>query len=158
MKKNSIKYHVGKFSLTDKNSAFVVSAKVEQGEKFIDGLFFIELFSFDEKVQSISIAFNAVELRVFANQLEELRHGVISMIKKHSGGSKSDKRLTLCPSTQSESILVEFTQSNNRLLFQIQPHMLYGLSKQLEHLIDTTMDAVYKTQQFMIRKKVKNGK
>lgn len=153
MKKNSVKYHVGKFTLTDKNSAFSVTAKVERSNAYVEALFFVEVFPFNPGAGSISIAFDAVELRSFANQLEELQHGVIPLIKKHSGGSNGGKALTLSPSSEHHVCLVEFVEREKKILFQLPYNILYGLSKQLEHLADTTMDAVYKTQQHVEKKK-----
>lgn len=155
MKKNSIKYHVGKFTLTDKNSALSITAKVERSSDYVDALFFVEVFPFNPGSGSISIAFNAVELRSFANQLEELQHGVIPLIKKHSGGSNGGKALTLSPSSEHHVCLAEFVEREKKILFQFSYNMLYGLSKQLEHLTDVTMDAVYKTQQHVEKKKQK---
>ena len=147
MKKNSIKYHVGKFTLTDKNSALSITAKVERSSDYIDALFFVELFPFNTQQKSVTVAFGAVELRSFANQLEELQHGIIPLIKKHSGGQVGKKTITISPSSKTPEYLVEFVDGSIKHLFQLPLHILYGLSKQLEHLINTTMDAVYKTQQ-----------
>jgi len=155
MNKNSIKYLVGKFTLTDKSSALSVTAKVEKSSNYVDALFFVEVFPFNHSAGSISIAFDAVELRSFANQMEELGHGVLPIIKKHSGGSGGGKLLTLSLSAEHPICLIEFLERNEKILFQLPRHMLYGLSKQLEHIVNTTMDAVYKTQQHVEKKKPK---
>jgi hypothetical protein len=154
MKDESKKYHVGKFSLTDQNSALVITGKVEKSQGFISELFFVEIFPFDKTKQlsSISIAFGIVELRSFANQLEELQHGIIPSIMKHSGGKSIKKDLTISPSAQTNNILITFTQGDSKILFSLPHHMLFGFSKQIVHLADATMDAVYKTQQFINKK------
>ncbi|WP_457750310.1 hypothetical protein [Sulfurimonas sp.] len=157
MHSDSKKYHVGKFSMTDKNSAFTVTGKVERSRTYVSELFFIEIFPFDKEKQSISIAFNVVELRSFANQLEEFQHGVLPFVEKHSGGNSNSKSLSIHPATQADGYSVEFRERDQKLFFFLPINILYGLSRQLIHLADATMDAVYKTQQHVIKKGGGNG-
>jgi hypothetical protein len=155
MHNDSKKYHVGKFSITDKNSALTVTGKVERSQTFVSELFFVEIFPFDKNKQYISIAFNAIELRSFANQLEELQLGVIPFVQKHSGGNSSLKSLAISPAMQTDSYGVEFKDAEKKLFFLLPINTLIGLSKQIIHLIDTTMNATYKTQQHFQNKKGK---
>lgn len=92
---NSKKFHVGSFSITDSKGALVVSLKVEVNREFTDGVFWIGVYPFDKNAQSISIAFNGVEIRSFANQIKDLYYGALQNFTKHSGGKSATKN-SLC--------------------------------------------------------------
>ena len=151
----SKKFHVGTFSITDSNGALLISSKVEMNKTFTDGVFWVNVQPFDKETEGISIAFNAVELRAFANQLKELQYQSIPSIKKHSGGKKMVKSLFV--SIIEEYSSFEFKQDRVIVYFRLQKMSLSGLADQIEHLVNTTMDAVYKTQQFALKTKNKKS-
>ena len=148
---NSVKFHVGKFSITDANGALTISAKVEKTKEYVDGVFWVEIHPFDKEVKSISMLFDAVSLRAFTNQLKELQYRSVESVKKFSGGNKMVKSLSVKIIEDYSSF--EFKQDNVLLFFRLPVTSLTGLAIQIEHLIDTTMDATYKTQQFIEKKK-----
>ena len=148
---NSTKFHVGKFSITDQNGALVIYSKVEKTKEYIDGVFWMEIHPFDKEVKSISILFDAVSLRAFANQLKELQYRSVESVKKFSGGRKMVKSLSVTIIEDYSSF--EFKQDKTMLFLRLPVENLTGLALQTEHLINTTMDATYKTQQFVGRKK-----
>ena len=152
-KSESTKFHVGKFSVTDQNGALVIYSKVEKAKEYIDGVFWVEIHPFDREVKSISILFDAVSLRSFANQLKELQYGSVDSVKKFSGGRNMIKSLSVTVIEEYSSF--EFKQDKVLLFFRLPVVNLTGLALQIEHLINATMDATYKTQQFIERK---NGK
>lgn len=151
----SKKFHVGAFSVTDSNGALVVSSKVEMSKTFTDGVFWVNVEPFDKETRGISVAFSAVELRAFANQLKELQYQSLTNIKKHSGGKKMLKSLSV--SILDEYSSFEFKQDRVIIYFRYHKLLLSGLADQIEHLINTTMDAVYKTQQFVLKNKKTNA-
>lgn len=147
----SKKFHVGTFSVTDGNGALVISSKVEMSKTFTDGVFWINIEPFDKETKGISVAFNAVELRAFSAQLKELQYQSLTNIKKHSGGKKMTKSLSV--SIIEEYSSFEFKQDRVIVYFRYHKLLLSGLADQIEHLVNTTMDAVYKTQQFVLKNK-----
>ncbi len=155
MVEKSKKYHVGKFSVTDKNSAFAVTGKVESNKEFTDGLFFLEIFPFSKNDKSISVAFNCVELRGFVEQLQELYYGTIPHFSKFSGGNSNIKSISVKIIDRDCSF--DFKHNSISLFFRAPKHHLIAMAKQMEHLINQTMDAVYKTQQFRDRKQKRSG-
>lgn len=151
-KNDSVKFHVGKFSVTDQNGAMVVYSKVEKTKEYIDGVFWVEFHPFDKEVKSISILFDAIGLRTFANQLKELQYRSIDNVKKFSGGKKMIKSLIVTIIEDYSSF--EFKMDKVLLFFRLPAISLTALAIQIEHLINTTMEATYKTQQFSARKKL----
>jgi len=145
------KFHVGKFSMTDSNGALVVNAKVEKSADFVDAAFWMECRPFAKDEKYISVAFDAVALRSFANQLKELQYQVIQGVEKYSGGHKMKKSIKVSIIEKYSSF--EFNEQNTMLYFRMDTTSLSGFADQLKHLIDTTMDATYKTQQFIEKKK-----
>jgi len=150
---NSTKFHVGKFSVTDQNGALVISAKVEMTNEYVEGVFWMDIHPFDKESNHISVLFDVVSLRAFANQLKELQYKSVESVKKFSGGKKMVKSLTV--SVIEEYSSFEFKQDKTMLYFRLPVTNLTGLAMQIEHLVDATMDATYKTQQFVEKKKLK---
>lgn len=148
---NSKKFHVGKFSITDQNGALLITGKVEKGKEFVDSIFWIEIYPFDKEIKPISISFDIVSLRAFASQLKELQYGSVTQVKKISGGRKMIKSITVSVIEKYSSF--EFKMDKIILCFRFPVENLVGLAAQIEHLADTTMEATYKTQQFVEKKK-----
>lgn len=152
---NSIKFHVGSFSVTDSKGALVISSKVEVNREFTDGIFWIGVYPFDKNMMPVSVAFNGVEIRSFASQIKDLYYGALQNVVKHSGGKSATK--TLSVSIIDDYSSIDFKEKNSSIHFRILKTSLVGLAAQIEHLADTTMEASYKTQQHLMRKKRKDG-
>ena len=153
---DSIKFHVGKFSVTDKSGALIVTAKVETSKEYTDGIFWLECRPFSKEEKYISVAFDAVSLRAFAYGLKELQYQSINEVEKHSGGNKMIKSLTVKTIERYSSF--QFKEQDTMLYFRLPTNHLYGLATQIEHLVDITMDSSYKTQQYKERKKKETTK
>ncbi|WP_152184395.1 hypothetical protein [Sulfurimonas indica] len=155
MNNSTKKFHVGRFSATDSNGALVVNAKVEKGADFVDAVFWMECHPFSKDEKYISVAFDAVSLRSFASQLKELQYQSIQSVKKYSGGQKMTKSIEVSIIEKYSSF--QFKENDLILLFRIPTTSLIGLADQIIHLANTTMDATYKTQQFIEKQKNKKA-
>jgi len=152
----SIKFPVGKFSITDENYALVFSAKIEIGKGFIEPFILLSAYPFDKEKASISMSFSAIELRTFANNLTVIYYDASQSYTKHTGGHTHNSNVKVSMIERYASL--EFSSSAKKCAFRIDRSLLEGLSQQIIHLIETTMDACYKTQQFEHRKKLDAAK
>lgn len=53
---------------------------------------------------------------------------------------------------------IDFKEKGSSVTFRILKTSLVGLATQIEHLADTTMEASYKTQQHLMRKRGEGGR
>lgn len=149
MKKESVKFPVGRFSLTDAKSALVVNSKVEITATHTEAILWIELYPFVGD-KGISFSFNTVELRTFAEQLKELYYKQIKNVQKHAGGNAKTKTLNV-------SVIEAYSSFdfNGAHSFNMPTSHLIGFAQELEFLLNETSRSTYETQRYQEQKKRK---
>lgn len=148
-----VKYHVGRFSISDNKASFSAVGVVEKLENRVVSTFWLYLDSL-HKEGTISMAFNPVEIRAFAYALKAKFKDKDFEHSTQTGGTATVKNLNIFNSAN--GVYVGATHKNLNLSVGLSKFELLGLASELEHLVQTTVDATYKTQQVLDRKKAKS--
>lgn len=145
-----IKYHVGRFSISDNKCSFSVVGVVEKIEKRVAPVFWIFFDSLHNE-GSISMAFNSIEIRAFAFALKAKFKDSLFVYSTQTGGNTTLKNLNIF--TAKNNHYIGATQKNVTLSVNITSFELLGLAEEIEHLVQLSVEATYKTQQMIERKK-----
>jgi len=147
------KFHVGKFTITDKNGILSFVGIVEVTASFTKALFWIYFDQFVGEKKG-SVAFDSIALRSFAIALKEISYGTTSSYKKISGGNGPIKEIIVTPLER--YVLIQYKHLQTDIQFMLDISSLLALTDEIEKLIDITVESTYKTQQYILNKKRKN--
>ena len=150
-----MRFFVGKFGVSDHIAALNVSAFVEVENGFSAPLVFVALDPYKE--QGISIKFNSIELRAFAFGLKAVASSKEQYeYTKTSGGSGTKSELKVYSNDKYDYVGISKGAFKSQVSFKA--YELLALSQELLLLCDETMKSLYKTQQFILKKKSKEEK
>lgn len=147
------KYHVGRFSISDRKSIFSVSSSVEIKDNDIKGLVWLNLDSmYKYSSKAIQMLFDIVEVRSFAYLLKAIyRSNQNEEYQKSTGGTDTTK--TVFVSRDIKNATIKMVTNGSTISIVFPPENLLGLSDEISKLADVLSDAVYKTQQKYRNKK-----
>ena len=148
-----VKYHVGRFSISDNKASFSVVGVVEKIEKRVSPVFWIFFDSLHDE-QSVSMEFNSIGIRSFAFALKTRFKDKNFKYSTQTGGNVTVKNLNIF--TANNLAYIGVTHKGITLSVSLQEFELLGLASELEFLVASTVEATYKTQQLIERKKQHN--
>lgn len=148
-----VKYHVARFSISDRKSIFSVSSSVEIKDNDIKGLIWLNLDPMDKSSNKpIQMLFDIVEVRSFAYLLKAIyKTSQNEEYQKSTGGTNATKTIFVSRDIKNATIKMVTTGAAVSIIFP--PENLLGLCDEITKVADVLSDAVYKTQQKYRNKK-----
>ena len=148
-------YHVGKLKLNDNNTSISFTGVVEKKPKFISSLFWLHFDSLKNK-EHISIAVSAIELRAIAYAIRAKYRDRSFVYDSKSGGTEALKTFFIPEDTL--PLKIGANENKVTLVIALDQFEYLGLADELLRLVDSTVDAAYKTQQILEMKKLQAKK
>lgn len=145
-----MKFFVGKFSVSDNKSACTISGYVEVENNYVDSLLFFSINPYGDD-EPISMKMNSIEMRALAIALKMKAEGLINDYSKESGGSGAKSTLSVYSNDKYDYI--GLIKGSHKAQISFKQFELLGLSQEMQKMCDEVISSLYKTQQFVEKKK-----